>query len=89
MSQAKVSETIETTEKKTKNSIPTGLDVKLAFLHQAVQIPGVMGNERTVSEAKIPGIVMTWTTHGLIINAKGTTAIIPQANVAVAVFSGK
>lgn len=64
----------------------TGLDIKLAFLHQSILVPGIIGNEKTLSIAKMPDLKMTWTSHGLMIVRKGKTAIVPQANVACAIL---
>lgn len=74
-------------ETKTISRIPTGLDIKLAFLHQSILVPGIIGNEKTLSLAKMPDLKMTWTNHGLVINRKGKTAIVPQANVACAILA--
>ncbi len=65
---------------------PAGLDVELAFLHQSILVPGVIGNEKTLSTTKIKELKLTWTTHGLLINRKGKTALVPAANVACAIL---
>lgn len=75
----------ETTTKTTR--IPSGLDIKLAFLHQSILVPGIIGNEKTLSLAKMPDLKMTWTNQGLMINRKGKTAIVPHANVACAILA--
>lgn len=60
--------------------------VRLAFLHQAIQIPGCISSEKTLSHAKIPGIKMSYAPMGLLIEVKNTKAVVPSANVAVAIF---
>ena len=61
--------------------------VKLAFLHQSVSIPGGFNTEKTLSAQKIPGLVMAWHPEGgLLVWHKNQEAIIPEPNVAIAVF---
>lgn len=67
-------------------TFPKGLPIELAFVHQAVQIPGKFASERTLSNAKVPGLKMEWLPSGLVLKVKGATAIVPAANVAVAVL---
>ena len=64
-----------------------GLPVKLAFLHQAISVMGIINTERTLSKDKVPGIEMNWTPEGLLIAARGMRCIVPAANVAVAVLA--
>lgn len=64
-----------------------GLKVRLAFLHQAITVPGICGAEKTLSASKIPGIKMVFTPNiGLIFTAKGTTVLVPHANVCNAIL---
>lgn len=64
----------------------SNIPVKVAFLHQTVQIPGVFGGEKTLSDQRIPGIKMTYTPHGIVVEVKGLKGIVPLANVAIAVL---
>jgi hypothetical protein len=61
------------------------LQVKLAFLHQSVSIPGALNTEKTLNKTKFPGLEMFWDGMALWIHLKGQIAIIPAANVAIAV----
>lgn len=65
---------------------PDRLPVKLAFLHQSVSIPAALNTEKTLNKTKFPGLEMFWANEGLWIYLKGQVAIIPQANVAIAVL---
>lgn len=69
-----------------KNFNAVKIPVRLAFLHQSVSIPGCTTNEKTWSEAKIKGLKMWWTPAGLYVEVKNSKAIIPSANVAVAIW---
>lgn len=62
------------------------IPVRLAFLHQSVAIPGCTTNEKTWSDTKIKGLKMWWTPAGLYVEVKGSKAMIPAANVAVAIW---
>lgn len=70
-----------------------GLDCSQAFLHQSITWPGVFGGEKNLSHAKVPGMKMSYAPGGLILKAKNKktgmlqTAIVPLANVAVAMLS--
>lgn len=77
-------QTVETTEPTPLN--PNKIPIRLAFLHQSIIVPGVIGNEKTLSAAKIPGIKMWWTPQGLVLERKATRAIVPLANVVVGVI---
>lgn len=74
---------LETTEPLPPN--PNKIPIRLAFLHQSIIVPGVIGNEKTLSDAKIPGLKMWWTPQGLVLERKATRAIVPLANVVVGV----
>lgn len=43
-----------------------GVPVVGAFLHQASQLAGTALVERTLNDAKVPTLKMTWTKYGLI-----------------------
>lgn len=73
-----------TTETPTTN--PNKIPIRLAFLHQSIIVPGVIGNEKTLSESKVPGLKMWWTPQGLVLERKATRAIVPLANVVVGVI---
>lgn len=60
--------------------------IKLAFLHQAITWPGCAGSEKTLSDAKIKGIKMILTEHGLMLELKDKKGemrkcLIPHTNV--------
>lgn len=55
--------------------------VKQAFTQSSVLVPGAILNETTLTQARVPGIKMTYTPMGLFIEAKNHTAIIPLANI--------
>lgn len=61
-------------------------EVKVAFLHQAITWPGIAGAERTISQAKIPGVKIYWAFDALVLERKGQTCIVPHANVANAIL---
>lgn len=63
-----------------------GLPILIAFVHQTIVVPGVIGSEKTLSKAKIPTIEMAWAPQGLLAKAKGKRFIVPPANVVVAVL---
>lgn len=65
------------------------IPIKLAFLHQAVVWPGNIGSERTLSNDRVKGIKMVYGPQGLIVTVKGEDAIIPLANVAIAIVDSK
>lgn len=68
------------------NNQSSSIPVSLAFLHQAIVVPGKIGSEKTLSDARIKGIKMNLTPMGLAIEVRGTRAIVPSANVCVAVL---
>lgn len=62
--------------------------VKLAFVHQALTVPGVLGSEVTISKEKVPALDrMEQDDHKLYLHFKnGTVATTPLTNVVVAVL---
>ncbi len=68
-------------EKQFDDLFEKGIEISLAFLHQALAGPGIPA-EKTLSHAKIPNVQMSWTPIGLLLKAKGKRLGIPQANVA-------
>lgn len=65
--------------------------ITVAFLHQAITWPGITGGEKTLSEARIPGIKMRMvniecedgsTLKGLLCKAKNRETLIIEANIA-------
>lgn len=66
---------------------PLNPEVKLAFVHQSIVVPGIIGSEKTLSEAKIKGLKMYWTPQGLRMEVKGIVVMVPHANVVNAVLS--
>lgn len=71
--------------------VSEGMPVKVAFLHQSITWPGFAGAEKTISEAKIPGVRIFWDPKGLILKCKNKqgregTCIVPHANVANAIL---
>jgi len=67
-----------------KYSVP----VKSAFLHQTITLPGAFGGEKTLTQSRIPGIKLTYTDWGLLVEVKNVTAIVPHANVACCILEG-
>lgn len=65
---------------KTQDATET-VKIKLAFLHQALTWPGVAGSEKTISAARIPGVIMSITQHGLMLECKGKSCLVPHTNV--------
>ena len=63
--------------------------VKVASLHQAIQIHGVVFTEKTLSETKTPGLKSFWTDKGLLLIYKDTVALIPHCNVQVVTLEGE
>jgi hypothetical protein len=59
----------------------TGLPVKSAYLHQAIQVSGIPA-ERTLNKTKMPSSEMSLTEVGLLIRHKGKLFGIPLANIA-------
>lgn len=67
--------------------LPKEITVTLAFCHQTIQWAGVCSSEKTLSTAKIPGVKMTLTPLGLVLQAKSkqgipSATIVPLANIA-------
>lgn len=62
------------------------IPIELAFLHQAVVWPGRIGSEKTLSHQRIPGMKMFLKPEGLVITIRDQQAIIPSANVAIAIL---
>lgn len=62
--------------------------IKLAFLHQAVTVPGILGSEVTLSKEKVPSLAkMEQDDFKLYLHFKnGTVATTPLTNVVVSVF---
>lgn len=54
--------------------------VKHAFLHTPTDVCG--RTERTISDAKYPGIQMWWAPHGLMVEFKGYQETVPVTAVA-------
>lgn len=63
----------------------TEFKVESAVLHQPVNCK-FLSSDKTLSKIKMPGIQMTYTPQGLLIEHKGHVAIIPSANVALMVL---
>lgn len=63
--------------------------VEYALLHQAVTLFGKINTEKTVSRSKIPGLKdMTWHADGLYLETiQGDIAVVPSANVAIAMLA--
>lgn len=55
--------------------------VKQAFAQSSILVPGAILNETTLTQAKVPGIKMTYTPMGLFVEAKNHTCIVPLANI--------
>ena len=64
------------------------IEIKLAFLHQALTWPGVAGSEKTISDAKIKGVKMTLVDQGLMLECKGKKCLVPHTNVVNYVLVG-
>lgn len=64
------------------------LEVATAFLHQPLVIPGATTSEKTLHDKKIKGIKMYWspTLHGLLIEVKGESVVVPGANIVNVIF---
>lgn len=78
-------------ENEMSEPVSEGMPVKVAFLHQSITWPGFAGAEKTISEAKIPGVRIFWDPKGLILKCKNKqgregTCIVPHANVANAIL---
>lgn len=63
-----------------------GQAVKLAKLHQPVDVPGAFALEKSLNSKRIPGLKMSWDGEGLTITVKESSAYIPSPNIAVMVF---
>lgn len=62
------------------------IKIKGASLHQAVSVPGLMNTDKTLNSDKCPKIdSMEWMSMGLVVKGAGRKAIIPHANVSVAI----
>lgn len=57
------------------------LEVKYAYLHQAITWPGVCGSEKTISDNRVKGIKMFATANGLLLLHKGKKCLVPHTNV--------
>ena len=59
--------------------------VKVAQVHQPVDVGGFI-TKKTLSADNMPGLKMWLTELGLIMKHRNTVAVIPHANVAIAIF---
>lgn len=58
------------------------IKIKRAFLHQAITWAGV-GTEKTISPERIPGLKLSLTPQGLLLQIPGRDdCLVPHANVA-------
>lgn len=62
-----------------------GLPIVHATLHQAISAGPKMGTEKSLHKGKIAGLKMWLIEEGLLVSAYNVVAVIPHANVAVAV----
>lgn len=65
----------------------SGVPIQMALLHQAVHWPGVCATDKTLSDFKVKGLIMELVPQGLLLKCKDQLAIIPSANVAIAVVN--
>lgn len=63
-----------------------GIPVLSALLHQAISAGPSFGTEKSLNQTKLPGIKMWLKPEGLVTQYKDCLAIIPSANVAIAVI---
>ena len=57
--------------------------VKSVLLREPISLLGKFDLQRLVSTDRFPGMKLTYTTHGIGLEYKGSNAIIPFANVQV------
>lgn len=62
------------------------MKVKLASLVEAIVIPSAMTTETTLSPEKTKGLQMEYLPDGLFLIIRGQRAVVPLANVKIAVF---
>lgn len=66
-----------------------GIPIETAVLHQPVTVAGIVLGERTLNESLgklLKGTNMYWTEDGLLLQNGTKKAIVPSANVAVAIL---
>lgn len=54
--------------------------VRVAYLHTAVHVPGLVMGTMQIDEAKAPGVVMTLTPMGLVLRKENVMAVVPIGN---------
>ncbi len=57
------------------------IQIRCAFLHSSVNIPGEMPELTSITPEKAPKIKMTLVPQGLCLQGKTKTALVPLANV--------
>lgn len=79
----KITETTTTSADDTRfdELFDSGIRCTTAYLHQAIMAPPLPA-ERTISQAKLPGMQLSWTPAGLLLKFRGKRVTIPAANVA-------
>lgn len=67
-------------------SKPQNKQVKLAYLHNGISIPGVMTTDSTLNDVKYKGLKMQLVDEGLELRIKSVVAVVPLANVKIMIY---
>lgn len=63
------------------------IQVKQAFLHTSILVPGFIYTESTLSADKVKGLKMWMTPMGLLLEGGKDAALVPSANIKVLILA--